>query len=98
MEILLIDLNATSQNIVNSLTNNINLLIIGILLIIIAIILIAYLKEIVINSILGLICWLILYFVFKIELQLIPTLVISIIFGLAGIGTILILKFFGIPV
>ena len=74
------------------------ILIVGIILIIVAILIIYYIKKIIVNSILGLIAWAILFFVLKIELQLIPSLVVSAIFGLAGIGVILILKFLGIPI
>ncbi len=78
------------------------ILIVGIILIIVAVLIIYYIQKIIakiiINSVLGLIAWAILFFVLKIELQLIPSLVVSVIFGLAGIGAILILKFLGIPI
>ncbi len=70
----------------------------GIILIIIAIILFLRIKKIIINSVLGVIAWAILVFVLKIQLQLIPTLVISVIFGLAGIGVILVLKSLGVSI
>jgi len=68
----------------------------GITLIIIAILILFFLKKIIVNSILGIICWAILTFLLHIELPFIPSLVVSIIFGLAGIGVMLLLKFFGV--
>lgn len=70
----------------------------GIILIIAAILIFMFLKKIIVNSVLGIVAWAILVFVFKIEMGLITTLVISAIFGLAGVGVILVLKFLGIPI
>ncbi len=72
------------------------ILILGIVLVIAAIVIFYFLKKIVINSVLGVAAWLILTFVFQIELPFIPSLAISIIFGLAGIGAMLVMKFFGL--
>ncbi|MBN2127153.1 MAG: hypothetical protein JW703_02040 [Candidatus Diapherotrites archaeon] len=69
---------------------------VGLILIIAAIAVILSLKKIIINSVLGLIGWAVTVFVFKVSLPFIPSLVISVIFGLAGIGVMLLLKFFGI--
>ena len=88
----------TAGNAVNLLAGNFQLLAAGICLIIIAFILVLMVKRIIVNSILGLIAWALIVFVLKIDLQLIPTLVISVIFGLAGVGAVLLLKFFGIPI
>ncbi len=96
--ILAADLTNTAAETGNLLAGNWQLLVAGIILIIIAAIIIMSIKRIIVNSVLGVICWIILFFVLKIELQLIPTLVISVIFGLAGIGVILVLKFLGIPI
>lgn len=74
------------------------ILIIGIILIAVAILIVLNIKKIVVNSVLGLIAWVILFFILKIELQLIPSLIVAAIFGLAGIGAILILKFLGVPI
>jgi hypothetical protein len=73
-------------------------LVAGIILIIIAIIILMQIKKVFVNSVLGLIAWAILVFGLNIELQLIPSLIVSAIFGLAGIGVILILKFLGVPI
>jgi len=69
---------------------------IGIILIIASIAVILSLKQIIVNSVLGLIAWGITVFIFNVELPLIPGLAVSIIFGPAGIGVMLLLKFFGI--
>jgi len=71
-------------------------LMIGLVLIIVTAVLLFFLKKIIINSILGLIAWSILKYYFHTELPFIASLVVSMIFGLAGVGTLLILKFFGI--
>jgi hypothetical protein len=78
------------------LTGNWLVFLIGIILIIATIAVILSLKEIIINSVLGLIGWIVVVFVFNVSLPLIPSLVISIVFGLAGIGVMLLLKFFGV--
>lgn len=72
------------------------ILIAGIILIVVAVIFILFIKKIIINSVLGVIAWIILQYVFKVGLPFIPSLVVSIIFGLAGIGVMLVLRFMGI--
>jgi hypothetical protein len=95
---LAVDITNTAGDAANLLTGNWQLLAAGIILIVIAALLVMIVKRIVVNSILGILCWALLYFVLKVELQLIPTLVVSLIFGLAGVGVILLLKFLGVPV
>ena len=68
----------------------------GIILIILAVLVIFFLKRIIVNSVLGLAAWLLLVLLFEIKLPLIPSLVASIVFGLAGIGVMLLMKFFGL--
>ena len=68
----------------------------GIGLIIAAALVFFFLKKIVVNSILGVIAWLLLNFVFNVQLPFWASLVVSIIFGLAGIGVLLVLRFWGI--
>ncbi|MBI5884761.1 hypothetical protein HZB89_01540 [archaeon] len=69
---------------------------IGLALIIAGIVLFMFLKKIIVNSLLGLGLFIIFKFVFSIQLPFIPALVISVIFGPAGIGTMLLLKFLGL--
>ena len=78
------------------LAGNPTILAAGIVLIIAAVLIFVFLKKIVVNSIAGLIVWAIVSFVFHIELPFIPSLVISIVFGLAGIGALLLAKFMGL--
>tara|TARA_Y100000310_G_scaffold198498_1_gene198529 strand:+ start:117 stop:461 length:345 start_codon:yes stop_codon:yes gene_type:complete len=78
------------------LVGNPTILIGGIILIVLAIVIFYFLKKIIINSVLGVAAWLILTFVFQVDLPFIPSLAISIIFGLAGIGAMLVLKFFAV--
>ena len=68
----------------------------GIILIIIAIIIFGLLKNILLNSILGALGFLISYFIFGIKLPLLPTIIVSAVFGLAGLGAMLVLRFFGV--
>lgn len=78
------------------LAGNPAILIGGIILVVGAIVIFFLLKKIVINSILGIAAWILLTYVFHVELPLIPSLAISVIFGLAGIGAMLVLRFFGL--
>lgn len=88
----------TPEAITQALVGNLSLLAIAILLIIATILIIVFIKQIIINSVLGIIAWVIVVFVFHIQLNFWVSLIVSIIFGLAGIGVLLILAFFGIIV
>lgn len=68
----------------------------GIGLVIAAILVILFIKKVIINSILGLIAWGVVYFGLGIKLPLAASLAVSVIFGLAGIGVMLVLRFLGI--
>ncbi len=79
----------------------ISILILGVVLILATIVLLALLKRIIVNSILGIIAWLIVSYIFpifglKLSIPFWPSLIVSIIFGLAGIGSMLVLAFLGI--
>ncbi|MBN1940671.1 MAG: hypothetical protein JW772_00655 [Candidatus Diapherotrites archaeon] len=78
------------------IVGNPTILLAAILLIGFTLIIIFLIKRIIVNSILGIIAWAIVYFIFNIELPLIPSIIVSVIFGLAGIGAMLLLKFFGL--
>ncbi|HIH21073.1 MAG: hypothetical protein J4478_03725 [Candidatus Diapherotrites archaeon] len=77
---------------------NWGLLATAIAFIIIAIIVIAFLKQILVNSVLGIIAWALLQFVFQVKLNFWVSLIVSIIFGIAGVGVLLLLHFLGITV
>ncbi len=85
-------------NAAQTLAGNWQILAAGIIFIAAAVLIFMFLKKVVVNSILGLIAFAILIFVFKINLPFLPTLVVSAVFGLAGIGVILLLKFLGVPI
>lgn len=72
------------------------IIIIGILLIAITIWLVGLLKNLVLNSIIGALGFLMCYFVFNIKLPLVITLIASATFGPAGLGVMLLLWFFEI--
>ena len=67
-------------------------------LIIATVFILTQLKQVIVNSVLGVVAWAVLVFVFHVQLELIPSLVVSAIFGLAGIGVILILKFMNVAI
>lgn len=79
-----------------ALAQNPNVLLAGIALIIVSAIVFFLLKKVIEHAIIGGIAWVLTIFIFHIQLPLIPSLVISIIFGPAGIGVMLLLRFFGL--
>jgi hypothetical protein len=81
---------------VMAFAQNPNVLAAGIALIIISAIVFFLLKKVIEHAIIGAIAWALTIFVFHISLPLIPSLVIAIIFGPAGIGAMLLLRFFGL--
>lgn len=79
-----------------SLISNPSVLIGGIVLIAVSLIILFILKKIIGNIILGGLAWALAVFVFHIPLPILPSLIIAVIFGPAGIGVMMLLKFFGI--
>lgn len=78
---------------------SIELVIIVLILIAITIFILFFLKKAIINSIIGGAIWFVAVFIFNVQLGpalLIPSFVISVLFGPAGIGTILLLVALGI--
>ena len=67
----------------------------GLVLVIAGILILLFLKRVIVNSILGAVVWLLFEFAFGIKLPFLLTLIITIIFGLTGIGVMLILRFLG---
>ncbi|NCC70901.1 hypothetical protein EOM09_04935 [bacterium] len=65
-------------------------------LIILTVIFIKILQNVIVNSIIGVVALLFLYYVLNIKLPFVITLIITVIFGPAGLGVMLVLKFFGI--
>lgn len=72
------------------------LLIVGILLIIATVWLVGKLKNLVLNSIIGALGFLICYFILNIKLPLVVTLIASALFGPAGLGVMILLWLFKI--
>lgn len=78
---------------------SIELVILVLVLIAITIFIMFFLKKVIINSILGGAIWFVAVFIFNVQLGpalFIPSFVISVLFGPAGIGTILLLVAIGI--
>lgn len=73
-------------------------LLVGIALIVAAVLFFVFFRKIAVNSLLGLAAWALLYFVIGVKMALIPSLVVSVVFGLAGVGALLVLMFFGVQV
>jgi len=85
------------NEVAGALASNPSVLIIGVLLIAAAIVIFYFIKKIIVNSVLGFVGWLLLMIFIGIETPLIiPTLAVSVIFGLGGVGALLVLMFFGI--
>ncbi len=81
----------------NAIASNPGILITGILLIAAAILIFFFIKKLIVNSVLGFVGWILfIFFVGVDQSLLIPSLVISVIFGLAGVGVLLVLTFFGV--
>jgi hypothetical protein len=77
-------------------SNPLALIGIGIVLIIATVVVLLLMKKIIINTVLGLVLWGVVTFVFNANLPFFPSLVIAAIFGPAGIGAMLLLKLFGL--
>ncbi|MFH1663648.1 MAG: hypothetical protein ABH986_02475 [archaeon] len=90
------DLSNTAAETASSFIGDPSVLVIGIVLIIAAVILFMVIKKVLVNSIAGLIVLGIVKFVFGINLPFIPALIITAIFGLGGIGAMLVLRFLGV--
>ncbi|MFH1255789.1 MAG: hypothetical protein V1494_00715 [Candidatus Diapherotrites archaeon] len=93
----LVDVSGTVAG-ASSLAGDWKILLGGLVLIAIAIIVFFLLKKIVVNTILGLVFWAIVVYGIKIELPFISSLIVSLIFGPAGVGVMLLLKFLGVPI
>jgi hypothetical protein len=94
-----IDFTQPAQEAVNwgaIMVGNPAIIVIALILIGVTIFLFFFLKRILVNSAIGLVLWAILTFVFPTNLPTIPSLIISILFGAAGIGAMLVLKFLGV--
>ncbi len=70
--------------------------IVGIILIVATIFILFFLKKFIMNTVLGAIIWFIAIYIFQVQLPYIPSLVVSLVIGPAGIGTMLLLHAFGI--
>ena len=82
---------------VQTVAANPGILVTGIILIAAAIIILYFIKKIIVNSILGFVAWILFMVFVGIDPGLIiPSLAVSVIFGLAGVGVLLVLKFFGV--
>ncbi|MFH0970198.1 MAG: hypothetical protein V1776_01930 [Candidatus Diapherotrites archaeon] len=86
------------ETINSSLLGNWGWLGIGIAFVIVALIVLYFLKNVIVNTVLGLLGWGILVYVFNVQLPFWPSLIVSAIFGLAGLGAMLVLSVLGILV
>lgn len=93
---LLLQAAEATQTIANSVSGDWSWLIVGIVLVVGAFLVFMMLKNIVVNTILGLIGWGIATYVLNIQLPFWASLVVSAIFGLAGLGAMIVLAFLGI--
>jgi hypothetical protein len=80
-----------------AIASNPSLLVGGIVLIIGAILIFFFIKKIIVNTVLGFVAWILFMTFVGVDPGLtIPSLAVSVIFGLAGVGVLLVLKFFGV--
>jgi ABC-type Fe3+ transport system permease subunit len=86
----------STQTIANSVSGDWSWLIVGIVLVVGAFLVFMILKNIVVNTILGLIGWGIATYLFHIQLPFWASLLVSAIFGLAGLGAMIVLAVLGI--
>jgi hypothetical protein len=84
------------QGVIDTAVGNPAFLVGGIILIIVGILILKFVKKIIVNSVLGAIAWAIAVYVFNIALPPIPSLLVSVVFGLPGIGVLLMLSFLGV--
>ncbi len=75
---------------------DVGLLVMGAALAVAGIVLVVVLKRIMENLIVGLVGFLALKIFFGVNIPLLPGIIISILFGLSGLGALLILHFFGV--
>ncbi len=98
----MIDVNATTNAVVEKATEatnvffNTKFLLIGIAFIIVAIVVLYFLKNILLNSVIGVFGFIVCYFLFGVKLPFFITLIVSAIFGIGGLGALILLKFFGL--
>jgi uncharacterized membrane protein YjjB (DUF3815 family) len=85
-----------TEGIVSGIYGNWEWLLAGLILVGIAVAVLHFLKNILVHSILGLIGWAIVVYVFNVSLPFWATLFASAVFGLAGLGVMLLLAFFGV--
>ena len=78
------------------LVNDPVVLLAGLGLIVLTVLLILFLKRVIVNSILGGILWVLSTYVFHIELPFFASLLVSILFGPAGLGALMVLGFLGL--
>lgn len=89
---------SVAENTGGLIAGNWQFLLAGLVLLAAGILVFMFLKKAIINSILGIIVWGIAVYGLNIQLAFWPSLLISAIFGPAGIGAILILRFFNMPI
>jgi len=71
-------------------------LFLGAILVLVALVVVFILKRVLENLVVGVVGFLILKYLLGVNIPLIPGLIISLLFGLGGLGVLLILHFFGI--
>jgi hypothetical protein len=76
-------------------------LVIGLLLIAATIAILYFLKQIIVNSIVGVVAWVVITYLFplagfNLQLPFLPSLIVSALFGLAGIGALIVIAFMGL--
>lgn len=84
------------DTVTNTIAGNVSWLVIGIIFFAAAALVIHFLKNLVVNAVLGVVGWALLTYVFHVAMPFYPSLFVSAIFGLAGLGAMVVLGFLGI--
>lgn len=80
---------------------NLLFLVLGIILIAATIAILYFLKQIIVNSLVGVVAWAVITYALPwvgvdLSLPFLPSLIVSAIFGLAGIGSLMVIAFLGL--
>ncbi|MCK9293068.1 MAG: hypothetical protein WCY27_01075 [archaeon] len=87
---------ATTETATKTLFNKPIVLLYALILIVITVIIIKFFKNIIVNSIIGVVGLFITNFIFGLKLPFVVTLIVTAILGPAGLGIMLVLRFFGL--
>lgn len=92
---------ALGESALGAVQGNITWLLIGLVLVIAAVLVFIFIKnigKIIVNSVLGVVAWGFAYYILGVKMDFLISLAVSVVFGLAGVGVMLMLKFLGVAI